>query len=181
MTVNPCTEMAYAHRPRYVAAPRLLRAAGSRSEVVLSDIDSTLADTRQRRFACPTVDPMRTWTEYAMLCGSDAPFPGPIRVLKMFHAAGYGIHLITGRPERARKLTEGWLLEHEVPYEQLRMRPDGISHEISLKVAYIDTLRAQGYEPVLFLEDWPAEAALIEAAGVPTLCLNPRYDFEVAT
>lgn len=178
MTVNPCTEMGAA--TSYVPAPRLRTAAGSRMEVVLSDIDSTLADTRQRRFACPTVDPLRTWTEYAMLCGSDDPIWATIRVLKMFHAAGYGIHLITGRPERTRKLTVSWLLRFDVPYDELRMRPDSVPIETSLKVAYVQTLRAQGFEPVLFLEDWPAEAAAIEKeTGVPVLCLNPRYGEDV--
>ncbi len=174
MTVNPNWDAGLA-RPRFVPAPRLLHAAGSRTEVVCSDIDSTLADTRQRRQFCPTVDPTRTWTEYAMLCGMDAPMRGAIRTLKMFHAAGYGIHLITNRPEQARRLTISWLFQYDVPYDKLRMRPDAVPHNISLKAAYVDTLRAQGYEPVLFLEDWPAEAAAIEATGVPVLCVNPRY------
>ncbi len=160
----------------WVPAPRLLRAPGSRWEVVCSDIDSSIADTRQRRFACPTVDPMRTWTEYAMLCGQDDPIVGTIRVLRMFAAAGYGIHLVTNRPEAARKLTVGWLRQHEVPFDELRMRPDSVEFDsIDLKVGYILTLRVTGYEPVLFIEDWPAHAAAIESEGVPVLCVNPRY------
>ena len=181
MTINPNIDAGYA-RPRatasrdpFVPAPRLLTAAGTRMEVILSDIDSTLSDTRQRRFACPTVNPTRTWAEYAMLCSQDKSIPGAVRTLRMFHSAGYGVHLITGRPEVARRLTEGWLRQHEVPYEELRMRPNSLDPSISLKVAYIEVLRQRGYEPVLFLEDWPEEAAAIEAAGVPVLCINPRY------
>lgn len=160
----------------YVRVPRLREAPGSRMEVVCSDIDSTLADTRQRRKFCPTVDPTRSWTEYAMLCGQDAPMIGNIRALQMFHAAGYGVHLITNRPEPARRLTTAWLAEHHVPYEELRMRPrESEIPGVDLKVGYITYLRVHGYEPVLFMEDWPAEAAAIEAEGVPVICPNPRY------
>jgi hypothetical protein len=160
----------------YVRVPRLLESPGSRLEVVCSDIDSTLADTRQRRFACPTVDNTRTWQEYAMLCSADAPIPGSIRLLRMFHAAGYGIHLITNRPECARRLTVGWLSKHGVPYDELRMRPtDTALGGDDFKTGYIMTLRMLGFDPLLFLEDWPATAAAIEAEGVPVLCVNPRY------
>ncbi len=161
----------------YVRSPRLLEAPGSRMEVVVSDVDSSLADTRQRRFACPTVDAARTWTEYAMLCGRDEPIIGSIRMLKMFYAAGYGVHLVTNRPEAARKLTEAWLARHGVPYDELRMRPMASAETpgVEFKVGYVMTLRLHGFEPVLFLEDWPADAAAIEAEGVPVLCVNPRY------
>lgn len=163
------------HPVTYVRAPRLLTAPGSRMEVIGCDIDSTLADTRQRRFACPTIDPLRTWSEYAMLCGADEPIPGSIAALRMFYAAGYGVHLITNRPEPARKLTERWLRQHEVPYDELRMRPPDFPHEMGFKIASIQSMRVRGFEPVLFLEDWPAEAAAIEAEDVPVLCVNPRY------
>lgn len=160
----------------YVRVPRLLQSPGSRMEVVCSDIDSTLADTRQRRFACPTVDAARTWNEYAMLCGQDVPVEGPIRLLRMFHAAGYGIHLISNRPECARRLTVAWLTQHGVPFDELRLRPtDSQLGGDDFKTGYIMTLRVLGYEPVLFLEDWPRTAAAIEAEGVPVLCVNPRY------
>jgi len=149
--------------------------AGTRMEVILTDLDSTLADTRQRRHLCPTVDAARTWSAYAMACSNDAPMLGPIAALRMFHAAGYGVHIVTNRPECSRALTERWLRTHCVAYEVLRMRPDDSPFDGDIKLAYLDEIRATGYAPLLFLEDWAETAAAIEAAGVPTLCLNPRY------
>ncbi len=161
-------------------APRLLTAPGSRMEVVLCDIDSTLADTRHRRHLCPTVDPTRepgpyAWDTYAMACGGDTPIAGTVTALRMFYAAGYGVHLVSNRPHLVLQPTVTWLAQHRIPYSNIRLRQGEETFDSDLKVRYLGLVRARGYHPVLFLEDWPAEAAAIEAAGVPVLCVNPRY------
>jgi hypothetical protein len=158
-----------------VPAPRLLTMPGSGMEVICSDIDSSIADTRQRREQCPTVNPVSDWTRYAMLCNADAPIVGTIRALQIFRAAGYGIHLVSNRPEAARKLTERWLHRYHVPYDVLRLRRTADLQGDDLKLSYLAELRHSGFEPVLFIEDWVGTAEAIEAAGVPVLCVNPRY------
>ncbi len=150
-------------------------APGSRMEVICVDLDSTLTDTRQRRRHSPTVDAGSDWTRYAMLCGGDAPIDGTVRLVRILHAAGYGIHLVSNRPEATRKLTEQWLARHHIRYEVLHLRQDSEPHGPDYKADYVRDLRTRGYEPLLFLEDWPANAAAIEQAGVPVLCVNPRY------
>ncbi len=152
-----------------------LHAPGSRMDVVVSDIDSTLADTRHRRAMCPTVDPTRTWDDYAFDCGLDAPIVGPITLLRMLHAAGYGVHLVSNRSVSGLTETRNWLAARGVSYEVLRLRApeDPLSDEV--KVRYLREIRGKGFNPVLFLEDWPSTAAAIEAEGVPVLCVNPRY------
>lgn len=159
----------------YVPAPRHLLAPGSRMDVVCADIDSTLADTRQRRHLCPTVDPSRTWDEYATTCGMDAPITGTITVLRMLHAAGYGIHLVSNRPAAALPMTVSWLSRHDVRYHAIRLRRSDEDLATDIKVAYLAEIRGYGFNPVLFVEDWPVTAAAIEAEGVPVLCVNPRY------
>jgi len=154
----------------------MLHRPGSGMEVICSDLDSTLADTRPRRHLCPTVDKGRTWEEYAMACSNDKPIAGPIRLLRMLSAAGYGIHIVTNRPECARKLTLAWFDKYEVPCDQLVMPAyDGPVIETH-KLAHIARIRRAGYEPLLFIEDWAETAKAIEAVGVPTLCLNSFRD-----
>lgn len=153
----------------------MITAPGSRMEIICADLDSTLADTRQRRRFCPTVDPTSTWDKYGMLCGRDAPIAGPIRALRMFHALGYGVHLVSNSSERTRALRVSWLREHEVPYEVLRLRGAHEPIDNDIKVDYLAEVQTAGFEVLLFLEDWPPTAAAIEARGVPVLCINPRY------
>jgi hypothetical protein len=145
-------------------------------DIVLCDIDSTIADTRHRRALCPTVDPESTWDRYAAACEDDAPITGVIAVLRLAHAAGCDIHLVSNRPVAARAATSRWLVRYNVPCDVLWLRlpshPTGVSH----KLDYLARLRAIGRTVVLAIEDWPAEAAALEAQGVPVLCPNPRYD-----
>lgn len=52
------------------------------------------------------------------------------------------------------------------------IRPNGV-----LKVDYINSLRERGFDPVLFYEDWPEAARMIqEKTGVPVLGINPFYE-----
>lgn len=154
----------------------LHRIPGSRMEIIVADLDSTIADTTPRRHLCPTVDAGRTWEEYAMACSNDKPMRGTVQLLRIFNAAGYGVHVVTNRPECSRKLTMAWFEKHDIPLDALDMRPDGWTMHDQRKVEYVHDIRKAGYEPLLIIEDWPDTAALFETqTGVPVICVNPRY------
>ena len=145
-------------------------------DVILVDVDSTLADTRPRRLYCPTVDPAYTWTDYAMECADDQPIAGTVRAVQLFARAGFAIHLVTYRPYAARVKTIDWLRRYDVPYHRLRMRTENDTGDsTSYKLGYLRAVCELGFTPAQFIEDWPETAAAIEAAGVPVLCVNPRY------
>lgn len=144
--------------------------------VVCVDKDSTLADTRPRRQHCPTVDPVRTWTDYAMACGQDRPVPGVVRLLDLLAAGGHAIHIVTFAPGDARAPTVAWLRRHHIGYDVLRMRGlDDPADSVAYKLAYLRECHRAGLRVRLFIEDSPVIAEAVEATGVPVLCVNPRY------
>ena len=144
--------------------------------IVVWDLDSTLADTRQRRDLCPTVDPQRTWAEYAMACADDQPFLGTRALNRMLYDAGYTQHILTWRPWTVRELTMRWLATHNVLYDQLRLRmPHDPEDSTAFKVDYLQRLRKLDRTPTLVIEDWPDAAIAMESAGFPVLCVNPCY------
>ena len=144
---------------------------------VLADLDSTLADTRQRWPLSPMVNPDTTWADYSAACAGDVPLHGPIAVLRLLWPH-HEIHIVSGSNASARPHREAWLDRHQVPYDYLRLRGD-TEEEIpneGIKTGYVGWLRYRGTEPVLFLEDWaPAAAAIWEATRVPVLGVNPFY------
>lgn len=143
---------------------------------VVWDLDSTLADTRQRRHLCPTVDPERTWAEYAMACGQDRPFSGAVTLNRMLYDAGYVQHILTWRPWTVLEPTIRWLAANNVLYDVLRLRmPDDPHDSTVFKLDYLERLRSLDRTPALVIEDWPAAAVAIEAAGFPVICVNPCY------
>src|SRR5690606_33190663 len=89
-------------------------------KIVLCDLDGTLSDTKHReRFVRQKP---RDYDSFFAAAGDDDPIPAVIAVVKALKAAGYDIHIITGRRDDTRSVTEGWLREHGVPYDRLVMR-----------------------------------------------------------
>jgi hypothetical protein len=130
------------------------------------DLDSTLADTRQRQWMVPMIrgeapNPEGyTWTDYSMLCEHDETIDGVCTLLRGLYFGGYYILINTGRSAAAEDLTRGWLNRHFVPYNHLAMRPVGdhrpnAEHKIESIIHFEVNHSAK---VILHVDDW-AEAA----------------------
>jgi hypothetical protein len=148
----------------------------ARYDVVVSDLDSSIADTMHRWHLVPKVNPESSWEIFAAACPDDTPVPGTITSLRLHHAVAR-VHIVTGRSDTARPQTEKWLKRHSVPCDELRMwTPDCSTHNGTYKVAYLTELKERGFNVVLCYEDWPESAAYItEHTGIPVLGINPFY------
>jgi hypothetical protein len=144
---------------------------------VVVDIDSTLADTRQRHGKSPHSDPSATWLSYGLLCADDVPIIGTVRTVQMLFQAGHTIHIVTGRGEEVRVLTEKWLIKNGIFFHSLTMRQEHESEDhVEYKRSHLLRLKKHESLPALLaIEDWPDVVEMYEAEGVPTLCINPRY------
>src|SRR5215469_1058342 len=148
------------------------------TEVVLFDLDSTIADTYHRQWMVPEIKAGNgpTWDDYSMACSDDKPIEGVISMLRMLSDAGKLIFIVTGRSDAARDLTQEWLKQNHVPWDALLMRKAGDrTPNGTYKRAAIKKIEDAGYEPVLFVEDYPAVADEIRATGLPVLLVNPGY------
>lgn len=58
-------------------------------------------------------------------CGEDLLNVPVRRALQLHWADGYHVVLLSGRSEEYRELTAAWLVRHEVPFDELWMRPAG--------------------------------------------------------
>ena len=145
-------------------------------KVVLLDLDCTVADTRHRAHLAPE-DKTNTqnWINYSKACVEDIPLAGPIRTVQLL-SEQYPIFVVSGRNTEARAETLSWMIVHKVPFTRMRLhnRYD-IRHNGEYKAAYVRELRAQGYDPILMLEDHEEVSRLVEAEGVPVLTVNPRF------
>lgn len=98
------------------------------SSIILCDIDGTLALRGER-------DPHDH--DASMEDGVNWPI---VKVCDLFHAAGYGVVLISGRDEQYRDVTEYWLHTHHiVPYRLdliMRLRKDNRPDDIVKRELY---------------------------------------------
>jgi len=143
---------------------------------VVFDKDSTLADTRHRWHLAPGAGAEPDWDAYSAACLGDPLLPGPATLTRLLHPH-HQVHVCSGSNDTSRQATLQWLTVHRIPYDALYQRPPGDRRKNwRLKTDYVNSLRALGVEVVLFVEDHPEVAAMIEAeTGVPVLGVNPFY------
>ncbi len=147
-------------------------------DAVVCDIDSSLADTRHRHHLSPHRNKESTWEEYSMACDKDTVIRGTALVLKAFLDLGHSVHLVSRRKDVAYDKTRQWLKNNAVAYNTLKLHSSGdLEDGGEFKVDYIGYLRRIGFNPILVIEDWPAEAHYIESnTGLPVLVVNPCYE-----
>lgn len=153
------------------------RAANRRTVCV--DLDSTLCDTSHRHhLVLPGDERANTdWVAYSMACEQDAPIEGTCRLVRLL-AAHYRIVLVSSRDERARSLTEAWLMAQSVPFDELILggtngAPSGLAE---FKVHHVAALLERGEQVTLVIDDMPGLPAALEPLGVPVLTVRPPYD-----
>ena len=130
---------------------------------VACDLDGTLADIRHRVRWAQTQD----WDRFHKEARHDPVIEPVARLIRSLERDDWQIILMTGRSESMREATVNWLLLANVPYDQLRMRPEGnTDHDADLKLRW-----AQDYMSLqLVLEDRDKVVAAWRAAGY--LCLQ---------
>lgn len=151
-----------------------------RARAVSFDLDSTLADTRQRQWMVPMIrgdvpnPDGYTWDDYSVRCADDDPIEATIVLLRALYFGGNKILITTGRSELAMDLTMEWLNKHFVPYNELSMRPVGYHvPNAQLKMEHIAAFEgATGAHVRLHIDDWAEVSDTIrEVLGIPTITI----------
>lgn len=93
-------------------------------DIVIFDLDGTLADGRHRLHLLPKKDYHITesWTEFNLASVHDTPFTDNIELCNSLYRQGYTIIILTGRSDVAMRVTVEWLRRHGVKYHYLKMR-----------------------------------------------------------
>ncbi|MGR9215060.1 phosphatase domain-containing protein (plasmid) [Rhizobium leguminosarum] len=93
------------------------------TDVVVFDIDGTLADVSQRRRHLEGSEP--DWKRFHASMDMDTPNLAIVELYKaLWSTARFKIVLTSGRHERARQYTEKWLFWNHIPFDTLYMRPN---------------------------------------------------------
>jgi uncharacterized HAD superfamily protein len=82
-------------------------------EVVLADIDGTLAEVEHRRHFIRNGN--KDWEAFLSAAHQDSPVEPVVKVVKLL-SKSVPIICCTGRGEEYRDLTETWLKKHDIPY-----------------------------------------------------------------
>jgi hypothetical protein len=92
-------------------------------EIVIFDIDGTLADVSERLHHIKKKP--RDWDAFFRGIPQDKAIRSMVRLCNILYASGIKILLCTGRREKDRAETVKWLAQQGVNYHELILRPDG--------------------------------------------------------
>jgi len=159
--------------------PARTRQDQARVETICVDLDSTIADTRHRHHMVLREGEREhtDWVAYSLACAADAPIPGTSRLVHLLFPH-YRIVLVSSRDEVARSLTERWLEDQSIPYDELILGGvDGVPRGLEeFKIHHVRSLLDRGERVVLMIDDMPTlPQAMMDAVGIPTLSIRPPY------
>lgn len=144
--------------------------------IVVFDLDGTLADGRHRLHLLPNKDDAHkdaAWNRFNLACVDDVPLRDNILLLRAL-LPKFSIVILSGRGEVAMEHTSKWLDYYNVDYDELIMRPIGdCRKDVDFKEA---ELRKLGLDNILCcFDDLEHVAKHIRSLGV-TCHLVTHYD-----
>jgi hypothetical protein len=131
----------------------------------LCDIDGTIAEIEHRRHwvRCKP----RNWPAFEKNMHLDTLIEPVAAVIRALHSHGNRIIMCSARGEQSRKVTEEWLQNNNICYEDLYMRPLKDSRDDQLvKKEMLDRIRNDGYNPVAVIDDRPKVVRMWRKQGL---------------
>jgi len=123
------------------------------------DLDGTLADL-SHRLVFIGGDAPKDWRSFFAAAGGDAPIEPMVELYRTIRYSTYHSYsgtkmvIVSGRSDECREATEAWLEHHEIHYDALYMRKQGDhSDDTRCKQELLKQLLADGWEPILFVDD----------------------------
>ena len=138
-------------------------------QIILFDIDGTLADIAHRR---PFLDGDRPdWKSFNAHMGDDTPNRPVVELYKTLWETGkYDLILVSGRGEESRDVTERWLVWNEIPFVRLLMRPSGdFRPDVEIKQEILQRIQTDGGEVLFAVDDRQSVVDMWRANGVTCL------------
>ncbi len=145
------------------------------TDAIIFDIDGTWANVEHRRHHVS--GNTHNWDAFFDEMVHDPPYADVVFLAELIatHANAPALFAFTGRPETHRSQTENWLEEHVPSYfakaEALLMRPADQLYisDVVIKRDMLKTIRGQGFEPRIVVDDRPRVVQMWRDEGITVL------------
>jgi hypothetical protein len=138
----------------------------NRPALATIDLDGVVADTRHRLHHLQTKP--KNWDAFFAEAPADEVLAEGLGVARTLAEQAEIVYL-TGRPERCRTDTEGWLRKHDLPEGRLLMRRAGDRRPAALVKAGIWRRLSRTHRLVMAVDDDPKVVEQARKAGIPVL------------
>lgn len=134
-----------------------------KKKAAIFDIDGTLFDDSHRKHLADA----KKWDEYFSAGANDPPNVAVIKELTAQIKAGRAIVLMTGCPERHKKMTVAKLLSAGISFDVLLMRPENnYAKNHDLKASCLAQLKDE-YEFSVAFDDMTGSVSMFRSLGIP--------------
>jgi hypothetical protein len=133
--------------------------------IAVFDIDGVVADVRHRLGHLKRRP--KDWARFFESAGADPLLTEGRDLVRQRQAAGEQIVWLTGRPAWLRAVTIDWLVEHELPTDELLMRA-GHDYRPAALIKVDALTRLHRRSVTLFVDDDPDVVRAATAAGFPS-------------
>ena len=114
-------------------------------KIVIFDLDGTLALIDKRRDISTKDNGKMDWAKFFNPDNIDLDTPNQpvIDMANMLHSQGYLIYIFSGRSDKTEDATKDWLDKHNVNYDLLQMRPQGLLYkpDNDLKQGWLNVIK----------------------------------------
>jgi uncharacterized HAD superfamily protein len=131
---------------------------------VIVDMDGTLADVRHR--VHHVQKRRKNWKSFFATMHKDPPNHDIVEMVRDL-ARDHEIIIVSGRPDNYQDVTQEWLRRHDVPYQEIHMRPAG-DHRADhiVKREILQRLLAAGKKIELVIDDRPSVCDMWRECGL---------------
>lgn len=119
------------------------------------DLDGTLANCDHRLHHINTKDVKPDWRAFFAACKDDEPIAPMLDLYLSLRSVWASRIILSGRSDECREATEKWLIRTAgVQFDALYMRKAGDHRpDDVVKSELLDQMLADGWEPILFIDD----------------------------
>lgn len=134
-------------------------------EAIIFDVDGTLCDVRSvRHYVTGDQRDFTAFHKASLFC------PPNHAVRDLARMSDQAVVVVTARDARFERVTRDWLAKHDIAFEALYMRPWGDQRKDAVvKAEILTAILADGFVPVLAVDDRDDIIEVWNAAGIPTL------------
>lgn len=146
------------------------------SRDLLCDIDGTLADLTHRRHYI--AQRPKNYEAFHAAADRDTVIKPVAEIVISLHRDGWRVILCSGRPESSREMTRRWMLDNFIPFDRLYMRPNNdFRADDLIKSELLDRILADGFNPMLVIDDRMRVLRMWQARGLMVLAVNCGAEF----
>lgn len=142
-------------------------------DCIIFDLDGTLADCRHRLHHVTQYP--KNWDKFFAEIPGDkphAPIAKLFECVQVAHESDVVWVFCSGRPENYRSTTEEWLQRYCGAHEPLYMRSaDDTRKDAVVKLELLEKIRADGFNPILAIDDRPQVIEAWRSAGIAVLAV----------